>query len=45
MSDVMSPIRKYDGVAQILEVFHLTQQDRVAQVQVGRGRIEAGFHA
>ena len=34
-----------DGVAQILEMLHLAQQHGVAQVQIGRGGIEAGFHA
>ena len=34
-----------DGVAQVLEVLHLAQQDGVAQVQVGRGGVEAGFDA
>ena len=31
-------------MAQVLEMFHLAQQNGVAQVQVGRGGIEAGFH-
>ena len=34
-----------DGVAQILEVLHLAQQHGVAQVQIGRGRVEAGLDA
>ena len=33
------------GVAQVLKVLHLAQQDGVAQVQVGRGGIEAGLDA
>jgi hypothetical protein len=37
--------QKDHGVAQVLEMFHLAQQDGVAQVQVGRGGVEAGFHA
>jgi len=32
-----------DRVAQVLEVFHLAQQNRVAQMQVRRGGVEAGF--
>ena len=28
---------------QVLELAHLVQQHRVAQVQVGRGRVEAGL--
>ena len=32
---------KNDAVAQILKVFHLTQQHGVAQVQIGRRRIKA----
>ena len=34
-----------DGVAQVLKMLHLAQQDRVAQVQVGRGGVEAGLDA
>ncbi len=34
-----------DAVAQVLEMFHLAQQHGVAQVQIGRGGIEAGLHA
>ena len=34
-----------DGVAEILKVLHLAQQDGVAQVQVGRGGVEAGLDA
>ena len=30
-------------MAQVLKVFHLAQQDGMAQVNVGRGRIESGF--
>ena len=30
-------------MAGILELAHLVQQDRVAKVQVGRGRIETGL--
>ena len=32
-------------MAQILELAHLVQQHGVAEVQVGRGRIEAGLDA
>jgi len=32
-------------VAQILKMLHLAQQDRVAQVQIGRGRVESRLHA
>jgi len=32
---------KHDVVPQVLELAHLVQHDRVAQVQVGRGRVEA----
>ena len=32
-------------MAQILEVLHLAQQDGVAQVQIGRGGVEAGLDA
>ena len=31
-------------VAELLEVPHLAQQHRVAQVEVGRGGVEAGLH-
>ena len=34
-----------DGVAQILKVLHLAQQDGVAQVQVRRGGVKAGLDA
>jgi hypothetical protein len=34
-----------DGVAQILEVLQLADEHGVAQVQVGRGGIEAGLDA
>ena len=37
--------QKDDGVAQILKVFHLAQKHGVAQVQIGRGGIEARLHA
>ena len=33
-----------DGVAHVLKVLQLAHQHGVAQVQVGRGRIEAGLH-
>ena len=33
------------GVAEVLEVLHLAQKHGVAQVKVGRGRIEAGLNA
>ena len=36
--------QKDDGMAQVLKVLHLAQQDGVAKVQVGRGGIKAGFH-
>ena len=36
--------QKNNRVAQVLKVFHLAQQHGVAQVQIGRRRIEAGFH-
>ena len=32
-------------MAQILKMFHLAQQNGVAQMQIGRRRIEPGFHA
>ena len=41
---VKSPIRKDDGVAEILKVFELAQQHGVAEMEIGRGGIEAGFH-
>ena len=34
-----------DGVAEILEVLHLAQQHGVAEMQIGRGGVEAGLHA
>ena len=34
-----------DRMAQILKMLHLAQQHGVAEVQVGRGGIEARFHA
>ena len=34
-----------DGVAHVLEVFQLAHQHGVAEVQVGRGGIEAGLDA
>ena len=34
-----------DLVAQVLEVLELAHQHGVAQVQVGRGRVETGLHA
>jgi hypothetical protein len=37
--------QEYNRVPEILEMFHLAQQDGVAQMQVGRRGIEAGFHA
>ena len=42
---VPSPMRKMTGVAQVLKVLHLAQQHGVAQVQIGRGGIEADFDA
>ena len=33
------------AMPQILKVLHLAQQHGVAQVQIGRRRIEAGLHA
>ncbi len=30
---------------QVLEVLELAQQDRVAQMQIGRGRVEPGLDA
>ena len=42
---VVSPIRKITVMAQVLEVLHLAQQHGVAEMQVRRGGIEAGFHA
>ena len=36
---------KDDGVAEILEVLELADKHGVAQVQVGRGGIKAGFDA
>ena len=38
---VPSPDDEDDRVAQVLEVLHLAQQDGVAQVEVGRGGVEA----
>ena len=32
-------------MAQILKMLHLAQQDGVAQMQIGRGGVEAGLHA
>jgi hypothetical protein len=32
-------------MTEVLEVFHLPEQDGVAEVQIGRGRIETGFDA
>ena len=34
-----------DGVAEVLKVLQLAHEHRVAEVQVGRGRVEAGFDA
>ena len=34
-----------DGVSHVLEMFELANEDSMAQVQVGRGWIEAGFYA
>ena len=42
---VKSPIRKDHLVTQVLELAHLVEQHGVAQMQVGRGRIEAGLDA
>ena len=36
---------KNDGVAKLLEVAQLAHQHGVAQVKVGRGRVEAGLDA
>ncbi len=36
---------KDDGVAELLKVAQLAHEHGVAQVQVGRGRIESGLHA
>src|SRR5437868_1850009 len=36
---------KNHGVAQVLKMFELSDQDSVAEVQVGRGGIEASFYA
>src|ERR1035441_7333161 len=36
--------QKDDRVTEILKMFELAQQDRVAQVQIGRGRIKARLH-
>ena len=36
--------QKDHSVPKILEMLHLAEQDRVAQVQVGRGWIEAGLN-
>ena len=40
---VKSPIRKDDCVAEVLKVLQLAQQHGVAEVEIGRGGIEAGF--
>ena len=37
---VKSPIRKIDRVPEILKMFQLAHQDGMAEVQIGRGRIE-----
>ncbi len=37
--------QKDDGVAEVLKMLELAQQHRVAEMQVGRGRIKAGFDA
>jgi hypothetical protein len=42
---VISPIRKITVWPEVLKVLHLAQQHGVAQVQVGRGGIEAGLDA
>src|SRR5262249_15549524 len=34
-----------DSVSEVLEVAHLAQQDGMAEVQIGRGRVEAGLDA
>ena len=36
--------QKNDRVSEILKMFQLAQQDRVPQVQIGSGRIEARLH-
>jgi len=40
---VKSPDQKHHLVAQVLKLFHLLQQHRVAEMQVRRGGIEAGL--
>ncbi len=37
--------QKDDLVTQLLELAHLVEQHGVAEVQIGRGGIETGFHA
>jgi len=31
-------------MSEILKMFELAQKDRVSEVEIGRGRIEAGLH-
>ena len=45
ISPVMSPIRKMTVWPKILKMLHLAKQDRVAEMEIGRGRIETGFYA
>ena len=42
---VKSPIKKNHRVAQVLKRPQLADHDRVAEVDVGRGRIDAEFDA
>jgi hypothetical protein len=42
---VKSPIRNMDVVAEVLEVAQLVDQHGMAEVEVGRGRVEAGLDA
>ena len=37
--------QKHDVVAEVLQLPQLVDQDRMSQMQVGRGRIETGFDA
>ncbi len=41
---VKSPTTKTTRVAEVLEVLHLADEHRVAEVQIGRGRVEADLH-
>ena len=40
---VKSPIRKITVMAEVLELPHLVEQHRVAEMQIRRGRIESGL--